>query len=87
MRAGPPRSPAPHSIRAPIRPTRAAALGELRPADREILLLRSYQARATDEAAHVLDIQPDAVRQRHSRAVRRLAEQYNRIAGEDRQVT
>ena len=52
------------------------ALQVLSPADREVLLLKEFQGLSTSEIAAVLDRTPEAVRQRHSRAVRRLAEAY-----------
>jgi len=59
------------------------ALQTLAPADREILLLKEYEGLSTNEIARVLERTPEAVRQRHSRAVRRLAEAYrHRIPGE-----
>ena len=53
-----------------------AAMERLAPADREILWLREYQERSVGEAAEMLGIRPEAVRQRHSRAVRRLGVLY-----------
>jgi len=52
------------------------ALATLSPADREILLLKEYQGMSTSDIAAVLNRTPEAVRQRHSRAVRRLGEAY-----------
>ncbi len=52
------------------------ALGQLSPADREIILLRSYEEMGTEEIADALDITVEAVRQRHSRAVKRLGVAY-----------
>jgi len=52
------------------------ALQVLSPADREVLLLKEFQGLSTSEIAVALDRTPEAVRQRHSRAVRRLAEAY-----------
>jgi RNA polymerase sigma-70 factor (ECF subfamily) len=48
------------------------AMGRLSPADREILLMKSFQSLTTEEIVDVLGISADAVRQRHSRAVKRL---------------
>ncbi len=53
-----------------------AAMARLSPADREILWLREYEERSVSDTAGMLGIQPEAVRQRHSRAVRRLGVLY-----------
>jgi RNA polymerase sigma-70 factor, ECF subfamily len=50
------------------------ALQSLREADREVILLRNYEELPTAQIAEVLGIAPEAVRQRHSRAVARLSE-------------
>ena len=55
------------------------ALAELSESDREIILLRDYENLDTATIAEVLELQPDAVRQRHSRAVARLGEAFRRI--------
>ena len=52
------------------------ALQTLSPADREVLVLKEFQGLSTAEIATVLDRTPEAVRQRHSRAVKRLGEAY-----------
>ena len=49
-----------------------SALHELSDDDREIILLRDYEELDTEAIAVALDLKPDAVRQRHSRAVARL---------------
>ncbi len=59
------------------------ALGELDSDDREIILLRTYQEMDTPQLSEILGIKPDAVRQRHSRAVKRLGEVYKRIMDEE----
>jgi RNA polymerase sigma factor (sigma-70 family) len=56
-----------------------AAMGRLSPADREILLLRCTQERDHAEVGEILGIKPEAVRQRYSRAVRRLTAAYRGI--------
>ena len=58
-----------------------AALRELSLDDREVILLRDYEELPTAEIARMLDLKPDAVRQRHSRAVARLADIFT--AGQD----
>lgn len=55
------------------------ALHSLREADREIILLRDYEELPTGDIAQILEIAPDAVRQRHSRAVDRLAKQFREL--------
>lgn len=57
------------------------ALGKLSPADREVILLRDYEELETSEIAEALSLTPEAVRQRHSRAVRRLGEAYRTLFG------
>ena len=52
------------------------ALQTLSPADREVLLMKEYQGMSTADIAAVLGKTPEAIRQRHSRAVRRLGEAY-----------
>lgn len=52
-----------------------AALARLRPQDREILLLATWEELSPPEIAAVLGISRDAVDQRYSRAKRRLADQ------------
>lgn len=49
-----------------------AALAKLNDADREIILLRSYEGLSSDEIAQVLGCSSAAARQRLSRALRRL---------------
>lgn len=49
-----------------------AALAALSEADREVILLRSYEGLASEEIATVLGCSPEAARQRLSRALRRL---------------
>lgn len=56
------------------------AMAELAEPDREIILLRDYAELDTAAIAAVLGARPDAVRQRHSRAVARLGAIYRRIA-------
>jgi len=53
-----------------------AALHLLSDDDREIILLRDYEELDTADIARMLDIKPDAVRQRHSRAVARLGKTF-----------
>lgn len=60
------------------------ALDRLSAADREIVLLRDYEELSTAEIGVSLGLAPDAVRQRHSRAVRRLGQSYAKLRGEER---
>jgi len=55
-----------------------SALHSLGEDDREVILLRDYEELETKDVADMLGITPEAVRQRHSRAVRRLGEEYRR---------
>lgn len=48
------------------------ALAELSDADRQIILLRDYEELETSAVALMLEATPEAIRQRHSRAVARL---------------
>lgn len=59
-----------------------SALHALGDDDREIILLRDYEELETRDIAGMLDITVEAVRQRHSRAVRRLGEEYRRRQGD-----
>lgn len=61
------------------------ALEHLSPNDREVILLRDYEGLGTSEIAGILSISQDAVRQRHSRAVGRLGEEYRRMGAPDRE--
>ncbi len=54
------------------------ALGRLRALDREILLLAAWEDLSHSEIAEVLEIRPDAVRQRFHKARSRLAQEFNR---------
>ena len=60
----------------------AIALAQLSDADREIILLRDYEELDTAAIAAVLGARPDAVRQRHSRAVNRLGVIYRRLSAQ-----
>ena len=60
------------------------ALGSLSESDREILLLRNEELLKASEIAEVLQIKQEAVRQRHSRAVARLAKEYERLSDRSR---
>ncbi|GJM44437.1 MAG: hypothetical protein DHS20C21_12790 [Gemmatimonadota bacterium] len=60
-----------------------AAMGQLSPADREILLLRCFREMETSDIEEVLGINADAVRQRYSRAVRRLGVAFRALQEQD----
>jgi RNA polymerase sigma-70 factor (ECF subfamily) len=55
-----------------------AALHELSVDDREIILLKDYEELSTADISAMLDVKPDAVRQRHSRAVARLGKAFHK---------
>ena len=59
------------------------ALAGLSPADREVILLKAYENLETEAVAASLGITPAAVRQRYSRALRRLAERFKETHGEE----
>ena len=59
------------------------AMGRLSPGDREILLMKCYQGLATAEIEEALGLKADAVRQRYSRAVRRLGIAYRGLRGNE----
>jgi len=63
------------------------ALAELSEPDREVILLRDYEELDTAVIAEMLEARPDAVRQRHSRAVQRLGKAFRRLLGQDRKET
>ena len=52
------------------------ALHRLSVDDREVILLKDYEELSTADIGRVLDLKPDAVRQRHSRAVARLGKAF-----------
>lgn len=56
-----------------------SAASLLKHADREILRLSLWEELSHSQIAVVLDINPDAVRQRLSRALRRLAAEFDRL--------
>ncbi len=60
------------------------ALQQLTVDDREIILLRDYEELGTTDIAAMLALKPDAVRQRHSRAVARLSRLYHQQATSER---
>jgi RNA polymerase sigma-70 factor, ECF subfamily len=58
------------------------AMAELSESDREIILLREYEEMDTAAIAVVLATKPDALRQRHARAVARLGVIFRRLLDE-----
>ena len=54
------------------------ALKRLNSLDQEILLLAAWEELGHQEIAEVLDLRPDAVRQRFHKAKRRLTDEFNR---------
>lgn len=59
------------------------ALLELPDRDREVILLRDYENLDTADVAMIIGAKPDAIRQRHSRAVTRLGEIYKRLMNQE----
>ena len=54
------------------------ALAELSDSDREVIQLRDYEQLDSTTVADIVGAKPDAVRQRHSRAVNRLGQAFRR---------
>ena len=61
-----------HADDADLRVVLAAALGELAPLDRAVVVLRHLDDLPVDEVARLLDISPGAVRNRSMRALARM---------------
>ena len=61
-----------------------AALQQLSPEDREVILLRSYEDLNSPEVGEILGLSPEAVRQRHRRAVGRLGDSLKRADKNER---
>lgn len=59
------------------------ALELLSPGDRQLILLREWEGLDLSDIAAILDIRGDAVRQRWSRAVRRLGDAYRALGSEE----
>ena len=59
------------------------ALDRLSPDDRQVILLREWEGLDLPTIARLLDIRPDAARQRWSRAVRRLGDAYRALGSEE----
>ena len=59
------------------------ALDLLSPADREVILLRNYEELDTTIIAGMLDLKPEAVRQRHSRALAKLSQAFKKMMDKD----
>jgi len=55
------------------------ALDHLSPADREVILLRTYEGLRWSEVAEATGVSEQALRQRHSRAVKRLGKTYEEL--------
>jgi len=54
-----------------------AALADLPEADREVILLRTFEGLSNQEAAQVLDLEPDATSKRFTRALLKLRQALN----------
>jgi RNA polymerase sigma-70 factor (ECF subfamily) len=65
-------SPSHHLLRQELRDRVQAALAQLAPRDREVLVLRYLEQLATGEIAAILGISTGAVKTRHLRALERL---------------
>jgi RNA polymerase sigma-70 factor (ECF subfamily) len=65
-------SPSARLLRDELRDRVQAALAQLSPRDREVLVLRHLEQLSTNETAGVLGITPGAVKTRHLRALERL---------------
>lgn len=59
------------------------ALAELSDADRQVILLRDYEELDTAAIAQMLEATPEAIRQRHSRAVARLGTAFAKLTERD----
>lgn len=57
------------------------ALEDLDEGDRQVILLRSYEGLDSATVGQILEITPEAVRQRHRRAVARLGKAFGRRTG------
>jgi RNA polymerase sigma-70 factor (ECF subfamily) len=76
-------SPSRHAIRQETRDRVRAALDELTPRDREVLVLRFLEQLSTAEAAAVLEIGEGAVKSRLMRAVMRFRDLLDGEGGEE----
>ncbi len=54
------------------------AMAELSDSDREVIQLRDYEQLDSNAVAEIIGAKPEAVRQRHSRAVNRLGQAFRR---------
>jgi RNA polymerase sigma-70 factor (ECF subfamily) len=64
-----------------------AALGALSENDRMVILLREYEQLNSIEIAEMLGVSPEAIRQRYSRALARLADLYKQSTGKEQRET
>jgi RNA polymerase sigma-70 factor (ECF subfamily) len=76
-------SPSEHLLRKELRNRVQQALGQLRPRDREILVLRHLEQLTTAEIAGVLGLGEAAVKSRHLRALQRLRTLLSTYLGEE----
>ncbi len=70
-----PRRPSEIFRRAELAQQVRQAVANMDEADREIILLRHFEELTNAEVAELLKIDPDALRKRHGRAIRRLGQQ------------
>jgi RNA polymerase sigma-70 factor (ECF subfamily) len=75
-------SPSAHALRQELRDRVQTALGQLRPRDHEVLVLRHLEQLSTAETAAVLGIAEGAVKTRHLRALQRLRDLLGEEMGE-----
>ncbi len=59
------------------------AMMQLGEQDRQLIVMRSYEDLSSDELAKLLDTKPGAIRQRFSRALKRLGVHYEKLAGKE----
>jgi len=77
-------SPSQRLVRREARERVRAALGQLAPADREVLELRHLEQLSVAEAAAVLGVSPGAAKTRHLRALQRLRGLLEGPSGEEK---
>ena len=75
-------SPSQAAMRGELAEQLESALGQLKPIDREILLLRHFEECTNTETAELLGIEPKAASIRYIRAVGRLKDVLGKIADE-----
>lgn len=74
-------SPSQAALRAELSAQIDAALAAMNDLDREMLALRHFEELTNNEAAHVLNMSPQAASMRYVRAIRRLREAFGTLTG------